>query len=152
MCCPHFWTCRPSRTVRSRQSRLRPLLTYLSFFYRRTVALPVRTTKQRMPALTPAKVGNASHLSSCVSSHFSLSILTHISAIAAAPPDAVAYAALLRNELLGAGIETVPDPHTDDRRHAVLSHDSHSLFRVQVIMHHACYMKLKLLIGHDSLD
>uniref|UniRef100_A0AAQ5X1I7 Fizzy-related protein homolog n=1 Tax=Amphiprion ocellaris TaxID=80972 RepID=A0AAQ5X1I7_AMPOC len=30
--------------------------------------------------------------------------------------DAVAYAALLRNELLGAGIETVPDPHTDDRR------------------------------------
>lgn len=47
-------------------------------------------------------------------------------------PDAVAYAALLRNELLGAGIETVPDPHTDDRRHAVLSQDSHSLFRVRV--------------------
>uniref|UniRef100_A0A8C2CZG8 Fizzy/cell division cycle 20 related 1b n=1 Tax=Cyprinus carpio TaxID=7962 RepID=A0A8C2CZG8_CYPCA len=34
--------------------------------------------------------------------------------------DAVAYAALLRNELLGAGIETVPDPHTDDRRHTIL--------------------------------
>lgn len=49
------------------------------------------------------------------------------------PPDAVAYAALLRNELLGAGIETVPDPHTDDRRHAVLSQDSHSLFRVRVM-------------------
>lgn len=47
------------------------------------------------------------------------------------PPDAVAYAALLRNELLGAGIETVPDPHTDDRRHAVLSQDSHNLFRVR---------------------
>uniref|UniRef100_A0A673BEY6 Fizzy-related protein homolog n=1 Tax=Sphaeramia orbicularis TaxID=375764 RepID=A0A673BEY6_9TELE len=46
--------------------------------------------------------------------------------------DAVAYAALLRNELLGAGIETVPDPHTDDRRHAVLSQDSHSLFRYTV--------------------
>lgn len=44
--------------------------------------------------------------------------------------DAVAYAALLRNELLGAGIETVPDPHTDDRHHAVLFEDSHSLFRV----------------------
>lgn len=44
--------------------------------------------------------------------------------------DAVAYAALLRNELLGAGIESVPDPHTDERRHAVLSQDSHSLFRV----------------------
>ncbi|KAA8587389.1 hypothetical protein FQN60_016251, partial [Etheostoma spectabile] len=46
--------------------------------------------------------------------------------------DAVAYAALLRNELLGAGIETVLDPHTDDRRHAVLSQDSHSLFRYTV--------------------
>lgn len=45
--------------------------------------------------------------------------------------DAVAYAALLRNELLGAGIETVPDPHTDDRRHAVLSQDTHSLFKVR---------------------
>lgn len=47
-------------------------------------------------------------------------------------PDAVAYAALLRNELLGAGIESVPDPHTDERRHTVLSQDSHSLFRVWV--------------------
>ncbi|CAG5897041.1 unnamed protein product [Menidia menidia] len=45
---------------------------------------------------------------------------------------AVAYAALLRNELLGAGIETVPDPHTDDRRHAVLAQDSHGLFRYTV--------------------
>lgn len=44
--------------------------------------------------------------------------------------DAVAYAALLRNELLGAGIESVPDPHTDERRHVVYSQDSHSLFRV----------------------
>lgn len=44
--------------------------------------------------------------------------------------DAVAYAALLRNELLGAGIETVPDPHTDDRQHTILTQDTHSLFRV----------------------
>uniref|UniRef100_A0A671LR73 Fizzy-related protein homolog n=1 Tax=Sinocyclocheilus anshuiensis TaxID=1608454 RepID=A0A671LR73_9TELE len=44
--------------------------------------------------------------------------------------DAVAYAALLRNELLGAGIETMPDPHTDDRRHTILMQDTHSLFRV----------------------
>lgn len=50
---------------------------------------------------------------------------------ASLPADAVAYAALLRNELLGAGIETVPDPHTDDRRHTVLSQDSHGLFRVR---------------------
>ncbi|XP_028986914.1 fizzy-related protein homolog [Betta splendens] len=46
--------------------------------------------------------------------------------------DAVAYAALLRNELLGAGVEAAPDPHTDDRRHAVRSQDSHSLFRYTV--------------------
>ncbi|XP_037314316.1 fizzy-related protein homolog [Pungitius pungitius] len=46
--------------------------------------------------------------------------------------DAVAYAALLRNELLGAGIETVPDAHTDDRRPSVRSQDSHSLFRYTV--------------------
>lgn len=50
--------------------------------------------------------------------------------------DAVAYAALLRNELLGAGIETVPDPHTDDRRQAVLSQDTHSLFRVSSSQSH----------------
>ncbi|CAF97601.1 unnamed protein product [Tetraodon nigroviridis] len=47
--------------------------------------------------------------------------------------DAVAYAALLRNELLGAGIESVPDPHADERRHAVLSQDSRSLFRSQAL-------------------
>uniref|UniRef100_A0A8C8M6X5 CDC20/Fizzy WD40 domain-containing protein n=1 Tax=Oncorhynchus tshawytscha TaxID=74940 RepID=A0A8C8M6X5_ONCTS len=44
--------------------------------------------------------------------------------------DTVAYAALLRNELLGAGIESVPDLHTEDRRHTVFSQDTHSLFRV----------------------
>uniref|UniRef100_A0A8C2CV78 Fizzy-related protein homolog n=1 Tax=Cyprinus carpio TaxID=7962 RepID=A0A8C2CV78_CYPCA len=42
--------------------------------------------------------------------------------------DAVAYAALLRNELLGAGIETVPDPHTDDRRHTILMQDTHKTY------------------------
>ncbi|KAL4656031.1 hypothetical protein GN956_G5542 [Arapaima gigas] len=46
--------------------------------------------------------------------------------------DAVAYAALLRNELLGAAIETVPDPHTDDRKHATLSQDTHGLFKYTV--------------------
>uniref|UniRef100_A0A3B3RQ84 Fizzy and cell division cycle 20 related 1 n=1 Tax=Paramormyrops kingsleyae TaxID=1676925 RepID=A0A3B3RQ84_9TELE len=46
--------------------------------------------------------------------------------------DTVAYVALLRNELLGAAIETVPDPHTDDRRHAHLSQDTHSLFKYTV--------------------
>lgn len=43
----------------------------------------------------------------------------------------MAYAALLRNELLGAGIESVPDLHTEDRRHTVFSQDTHSLFRVR---------------------
>uniref|UniRef100_A0A8C7QLV1 Fizzy/cell division cycle 20 related 1b n=1 Tax=Oncorhynchus mykiss TaxID=8022 RepID=A0A8C7QLV1_ONCMY len=46
--------------------------------------------------------------------------------------DTVAYAALLRNELLGAGIESVPDLHTEDRRHTVFSQDTHSLFRYTV--------------------
>ncbi|KAG9350968.1 hypothetical protein JZ751_024857 [Albula glossodonta] len=45
--------------------------------------------------------------------------------------DAVAYAALLRNELLGAGIEAVPDPHADGRRHALPAEGNHSLFRVR---------------------
>lgn len=43
----------------------------------------------------------------------------------------MAYAALLRNELLGAGIESVPNLHTEDRRHTVFSQDTHSLFRVR---------------------
>ncbi|XP_013996213.2 fizzy-related protein homolog [Salmo salar] len=46
--------------------------------------------------------------------------------------DTVAYAALLRNELLGAGIESVPNLHTEDRRHTVFSQDTHSLFRYTV--------------------
>ncbi|XP_066548446.1 fizzy-related protein homolog [Amia ocellicauda] len=43
--------------------------------------------------------------------------------------DTVAYAALLRNELLGAGIEKVSDPHTEDRRVAQPAQDTHNLFR-----------------------
>ncbi|XP_077414146.1 fizzy-related protein homolog isoform X2 [Vanacampus margaritifer] len=46
--------------------------------------------------------------------------------------DTVAYAALLRNELLGAGIESVSELHVDERRHAVYSHGSRGLFRYTV--------------------
>uniref|UniRef100_A0A8C5FM54 CDC20/Fizzy WD40 domain-containing protein n=1 Tax=Gadus morhua TaxID=8049 RepID=A0A8C5FM54_GADMO len=44
--------------------------------------------------------------------------------------DTVAYAALLRNELLGAGMEAMVEPHADDRRQAVLTPSARSLFRV----------------------
>ena len=44
--------------------------------------------------------------------------------------DSVAYAALLRNELLGAGMEALVEPHPDDRRQAVLTPRMRSLFRV----------------------
>lgn len=43
----------------------------------------------------------------------------------------MAYAALLRNELLGAGIEAVADPHADGRRHVLPTEGTHSLFRVR---------------------
>ncbi|KAG5849999.1 hypothetical protein ANANG_G00077630 [Anguilla anguilla] len=46
--------------------------------------------------------------------------------------DAVAYAALLRNELLGAGIEAVADPHADGRRQALPAEGTHSLFRYTI--------------------
>lgn len=59
--------------------------------------------------------------------------------------DAVAYAALLRNELLGAGIETVPDPHTDDRRQAILSQEIHSLFRVRPSKNRCVFITLLML-------
>ena len=42
----------------------------------------------------------------------------------------VAYAALLRNELLGAGMEAVVEPLADDRRQAILTPSARSLFRV----------------------
>lgn len=44
--------------------------------------------------------------------------------------DGVAYAALLKNELLGAGIEKVSDPQTEDRRFQMPMQERRNLFRV----------------------
>ncbi|XP_038650141.1 fizzy-related protein homolog [Scyliorhinus torazame] len=43
--------------------------------------------------------------------------------------DGVAYAALLKNELLGAGIEKVSDPQTEDRRFQMPMQERRNLFR-----------------------
>ena len=101
------------------------------FLCRRTVAPQIRPIKQRMPVQIRAKVSHLFFVWSWVLFLHRL-CSPHHSLCLPPPADAVAYAALLRNELLGAGIETVPDAHTDDRRHAVLSQDSHGLFRVRV--------------------
>ncbi|KAG2461783.1 FZR1 protein, partial [Polypterus senegalus] len=44
----------------------------------------------------------------------------------------MAYAALLKNELLGAGIEKVTDPQTEDRRFQVPMQERRNLFRYAV--------------------
>lgn len=44
--------------------------------------------------------------------------------------DGLAYSALLKNELLGAGIEKVQDPQTEDRRLQPSTPEKKSLFTV----------------------
>lgn len=46
--------------------------------------------------------------------------------------DGLAYSALLKNELLGAGIEKVQDPQTEDRRLQPSTPEKRSLFSVSV--------------------
>lgn len=46
------------------------------------------------------------------------------------PADGLAYSALLKNELLGAGIEKVQDPQSEDRRLQPSTPAKRSLFRV----------------------
>lgn len=44
--------------------------------------------------------------------------------------DGLAYSALLKNELLGAGIEKIQDPQTEDRRLQPSTPEKRSLFTV----------------------
>ena len=44
--------------------------------------------------------------------------------------DGLAYSALLKNELLGAGIEKIQDPQTEDRRLQPSTPEKRSLFSV----------------------
>lgn len=46
------------------------------------------------------------------------------------PADGLAYSALLKNELLGAGIEKVQDPQSEDRRLQPSTPAKRSLFSV----------------------
>lgn len=46
------------------------------------------------------------------------------------PADGLAYSALLKNELLGAGIEKVQDPQTEDRRLQPSTPEKKGLFTV----------------------
>lgn len=53
---------------------------------------------------------------------------SNVTAVAAA--DGLAYSALLKNELLGAGIEKIQDPQTEDRRLQSSPPEKRSLFSV----------------------
>lgn len=53
-----------------------------------------------------------------------------ISLLSVPPADGLAYSALLKNELLGAGIEKVQDPQSEDRRLQPSTPAKRSLFRV----------------------
>ena len=46
--------------------------------------------------------------------------------------DGLAYSALLKNELLGAGIEKIHDPQTEDRRLQPATPEKRSLFSVHL--------------------
>lgn len=48
------------------------------------------------------------------------------------PADGLAYSALLKNELLGAGIEKVQDPQTEDRRLQPSTPEKKGLFTVSL--------------------
>lgn len=49
------------------------------------------------------------------------------------PTDGLAYSALLKNELLGAGIEKVQDPQTEDRRLQPSTPERKGLFTVSLL-------------------
>lgn len=49
------------------------------------------------------------------------------------PADGLAYSALLKNELLGAGIEKVQDPQTEDRRLQPSTPEKKGLFTVSLL-------------------
>lgn len=112
--------------------------------------------KRRMPPRTTAKVGALPHPSHVFCSHHLCGALwgvmdvtcRQVGARSLSPPppalgqadaqtlsccfraDGLAYSALLKNELLGAGIEKVQDPQTEDRRLQPSTPEKRSLFTV----------------------
>lgn len=53
--------------------------------------------------------------------------------------DGLAYSALLKNELLGAGIEKVQDPQSEDRRLQPSTPAKRSLFSVRTVTMDMCF-------------
>lgn len=58
------------------------------------------------------------------------------------PTDGLAYSALLKNELLGAGIEKVQDPQTEDRRLQPSTPERKGLFTVSLLASAASWSAL----------
>ena len=107
----------------------------LYLIFRKMRSHQVRTEKQRMPLLITSKVNK------CCKGHFSiffscfrapkiavLCLCLNCDFVLAA--DGLAYSALLKNELLGAGIEKIQDPQTEDRRLQPSTPEKRSLFTV----------------------
>lgn len=63
------------------------------------------------------------------------------------PTDGLAYSALLKNELLGAGIEKVQDPQTEDRRLQPSTPERKGLFTVSPL---AAAASCTALLGRES--
>lgn len=105
-------------------------------FLRKMRSRQVRTEKPRMPPLITLKVNERIRfcllllfIQNCSWVHF---VLNYIYFHAA---DGQAYSALLKNELLGAGIEKILDPQTEDRRLQPSTPEKRSLFTVRTFHH-----------------
>lgn len=95
---------------------------------------PARTGKPRTPPRTMAKVSTQVPLAPAP--HPSLASRSLV------PTDGLAYSALLKNELLGAGIEKVQDPQTEDRRLQPSTPERKGLFTVSPLAAAASYTAL----------
>lgn len=92
-----------------------------------------RIRKPKTPPPIPAKVSLQLDVRSRVISEADLEICSVILSLGVSlAADGLAYSALLKNELLGAGIEKVQDPQTEDRRLQPSTPEKRSLFSVRV--------------------
>lgn len=98
---------------------------------RRMRSPPAKTGKPRMPPQTTAKVRSQATRTSAPTSipPTPLPLRGSRSLLSA---DGLAYSALLKNELLGAGIEKVQDPQTEDRRLQPSTPEKKGLFTVSL--------------------
>lgn len=95
--------------------------------HRRMRSLPAKTGKPRTPPQTTAKVRSQAPPPPPPRIPAPCPCLASWSPL---PADGLAYSALLKNELLGAGIEKVQDPQTEDRRLQPSTPEKKGLFTV----------------------